>query len=163
MTVAMTDKGWTMTKEQEEWWKVNGPLLVQEHVTEFREAYLRRGETGERAAYIKAIRALLGVLGLIPEHHGLSDGEPACMWFFDLTRHLEDLDTGVVPPAFRVRDVQRSALSTVEWTWRRDVVVAIEMVQKGGMTYRDAARRAIRGFKLRGVSEKEVNSWRKEF
>src|SRR6516164_6644781 len=113
MTVAMTDKGWTMTKEQEERWKVNGPLLVQEHVTEFREAYLRRGETGERAAYIKAIRALLGVLGLIPEHHGLSDGEPACMWFFDLTRHLEDLDTGVVPPAFRVRDVQRSALSTV--------------------------------------------------
>jgi hypothetical protein len=36
-----------------EWWKIHRPLILQDALIRFREAYLGRAETGELAAYIK--------------------------------------------------------------------------------------------------------------
>jgi hypothetical protein len=128
---------------------------------EFREAYLNRGKTGERAAYIGAVLALGGVLLHLEEQLALSDVDPAYMWFIDLTRELEDLETGIIPPVFRCRG-GRKGLSTVEWLRRFAVVEAIELFHATGMKYDDAARRVILAYKP-GVSASEALSWCKEF
>jgi hypothetical protein len=150
-------------KAFEEKWKVHRPLLLQRSLIEFREAYLKRSETGERAAYIEAIRALLGVLLYLEEPLNLSDEDPAYMWLIDLIRYLEDLHVGVVAPVFRA-PWGSNALSTAEWMTRQWVVYDVELLHVAkGMKYEAAARRIIRGRKLHGVSEKDVLSWRKEF
>ena len=156
----MTDK---LTKEMEEWWKVHRPLLLQRSLIEFREAYLKRAETGERAAYIDAIRALLGVLLYLEDPLNLSDEDPAYMWLVDLIRDLEDLNVGVVAPVFRCPTWGNKAMSTAQWMARQWIVYDIELLHAAGMKLEPAARRVIRGHKLHGVSEKQILSWRKEF
>jgi hypothetical protein len=131
-------------------------------VRTFREAYLRRAETGERAAYVEAIRALTGVLLHLEEPLTLSDEDPALMWFFDLVRHLEDLDQGIVPPMLDCTE-RIKGLSTAEWMKRVWVVIATEHLHATGMKYKVAARQAILGHKLHGVSEQEALSWCAEF
>jgi hypothetical protein len=105
----MTDR--SLPPSVEKWWKVNRPRLLHKSLNEFRQAYLRRDKTGERAAYIEAIRALTGVLMYLEEPLNLSDDDPPVMWFFDLTRELEDLNACVVSPVFRC-PVRSRALST---------------------------------------------------
>jgi hypothetical protein len=157
-----TDRPLTSSLEGEEWWKVHRPRILQGSLNEFREAYLRRAKTGERRAYIEAIRALTGVLMYLEKPLNLSDDDPAVMWFVDLIRHLEDLDAGIVPPAFRC-PVQSKGLSTAEWMERAWAVLAIELLHATGMKYLAAAKRAILHRQLHGVSEEELLSWRKEF
>lgn len=145
-------------------WTVHRPLLLQRSLIEFREAYLGRAKTGERAAYIEAIRALLGVLLYLEEPLNLSDEDPAYIWLVDLIRHLEDLNVGVVAPVFQCSTWRSKALSTAEWVARQWVVYDIELLHLAkGMKYKPAARRVIHGHKLDEVSEKEVLSWCKEF
>jgi len=152
-----------MSESLEEKWKVHRPLLLQRSLDEFREAYLKRSETGVRAAYIEAIRALLGVLLYLEEPLNLSDEDPAYMWLVDLIRHLEDLNVGVVAPVFQCSTWRNKALSTAEWMARERVVTAIELLHATGTKYKAAAQHAILGYKLHGVSEKEVLSWCAEF
>jgi hypothetical protein len=149
-----------------EWWKTHRPQILQRSLIEFREAYSRhetsKHETGKRAAYIDAIRALSGILMYLEEPFGLSDGDPALMWFVELALHLEDIDAGIIPPLFL--SPRKKGLSTVQWMARERVVSAVELIHAAtDMKYALAARRVIRGYKLPGVSEKEVDSWRKEF
>jgi hypothetical protein len=92
----------------------------------------------------------------------LSDCDPALDWFCDLIRHLGDLEFGIVPPMLDCA-VRSKRLPTVEWMKRVWVVRAIELLHATGMKYEAAARGAIIGYQLRGVSEKEALSWRKEF
>jgi hypothetical protein len=149
-------------KSPEQKWKVDRPRLLQRSLDEFREAYSRRAEIGERAAYVEAIRALTGVLLYLEDPLNLSDEDPAFMWFVDLQIHLEDLDSGIVPPMLDC-DVRSKGLSTVEWKNRLWAVLDIETLHAAGMKYKDAAIYAIRGQKLLEVSEKEVLSWCAEF
>jgi hypothetical protein len=97
----------------------------------------------------------------LEEQLALSDVDPAYMWFIDLTRELEDLETGIIPPVFRCRG-GRNGLSTVEWLRRFAVVEAIELFHATGMKYDDAARRVILAYKP-GVSASKALSWCKEF
>jgi hypothetical protein len=157
-----TDKPLTPSLEGEEWWKVHRPRILQESLNEFREAYLRRAKTRERRAYIEAIRALTGVLMFLERPLNLSDDDPALLWFFDLVRHLEDLDAGIVPPVFRPL-FGAKGLSTAEWMERVWAVCATELLHATGMKYPAAAKRAILRRQLHGVSEKELLSWCKEF
>jgi hypothetical protein len=152
-----------MTLETQKWWEANRPRLLQRSLNEFREAYLKRAETGERAAYVEAIRALLGVLLYLEEPLDLSDEDPAYMWFGDLISHLEDLNSGIVPPVFCPGEEGRKGLSTAEWLRRAWAVHAIELLHATGTKYAAAAKRAIRGYQLHGVSEKEALSWCAEF
>jgi len=137
--------------------------VLQGSLDGFRKAYLRRAKTGERAAYIEA----LGALGMVPlwleEPLNLSDEDPAFMWFVDLIRHLEDLDTGIVPPVFCPGQTGRKGLSTAEWMGRVWAVHAIELLHAVGVKYPAAAKRVILRRQLHGVSEKEALSWCKEF
>jgi len=149
-------------KSPEEKYKVHRPLLLQQSLDRFREAYLRRHETGERAAYVEAIGALTGVLLHLEEPLAMSDEEPAYMWLCDLGRHLEDLDSGIVPPTLNCAE-RIKGLPTVEWMKRLWVVGAIELLHATGMTLEVAARQAILGYQLQEVSEEEALSWRKEF
>ena len=149
-------------KSPEEKYKVHRPLLLQQSLDRFREAYLRRAETGERAAYVEAIGALTGVLLYLEEPLAVSDEEPAYMWLVDLCKHLEDLDQGIVPPTLDCAE-RIKGLPTVEWMKRLWVVNAIELLHATGMPLEDAAQQAILGYRLRGVSEEEALSWRKEF
>ena len=71
-----------------EWWKTHRPLILQDALIKFREAYLGRAETGELAAYIKAILELGGVLMYLEEPLGLSDDDPAYQWWCELAQHL---------------------------------------------------------------------------
>jgi hypothetical protein len=148
-------------KSPEEKYKAYRPLLLQRSLDEFREAHLRRAETGERAAYVEAIRALTGVLLHLEEPLAMSDAEPAYMWFFDLTRNLEDLDSGVVPPMLDC-DERKKGLSTVEWMQRVWVVASIEGLRATGMSLKDAAKQVIRDRELK-EKVKEVLAWRAEF
>jgi hypothetical protein len=158
------DETWRPMTEEEvrAWWEIHRPLMLQEALVEFREAYLRRAKTGEREAYARAIQALAGVLIYLEPPLNLSDGDPAYMWLIDLIRHLEDLNVGVVPRVFRP-DGGRKGLSTAEWLMRQEIVSDVELFHAADMTYDAAAERVIRGHRLRGVSEKEVLSWCKEF
>jgi hypothetical protein len=149
-------------KSLEEKQKAYRPLLLQQSLDRFREAYLRRVETGERAAYVEAIYALTGVLSNLEESLAMSDAEPAYMWLCDLCRHLEDLDSGVVPPTLDCAE-RIKGLPTVEWMKRMWVVTAIEHLHATGVKYKTAAERAILGYQLQGVSEQEALSWCKEF
>jgi len=97
---ARMPQGTTAAEEEyfKEWWKIHRPLILQDALIEFREAYLGRAKTGELAAYIKAILILGGVLMYLEEPLGLSDDDPAYQWWCDLAQHLEDLSIGIVPP-----------------------------------------------------------------
>src|SRR5262249_5295567 len=115
--------------------------VLQGSLDGFRKAYLRRAKTGERAAYIEALGALGMVLLWLEEPLNLSDEDPAFMWFVDLIRHLEDLDTGIVPPVFCPGQTGRKGLSTAEWMGRVWAVHAIELLHAVGVKYPAAAKR----------------------
>jgi hypothetical protein len=150
-------------KLEEEISKHLWPQVLREYLDSFREAYLRRAEIGERAAYIRAIQALCGLLMWLPSPFHLSDDDPALNWLEELSTHLGDLDSSLVSPVFQWAGERVSGVSTAEWAGRHWIVHDVETLHAAGMKYEAAAKRVIAGRRLHGVSEANVLSWCKQF
>jgi hypothetical protein len=146
----------------------------RQSLKDVREAYLKRSETGERAAYIAAIRAISLALWWAriddePVVPG-DEGKKCSLWFKELANQLKDLDGGIVSAALDC-PVRKKGLSSSVWMDRSMAVVQVELLHcQCGMKYEDAARHVISNWaktdeKLTAlkVSEKELLSWLGEF
>jgi hypothetical protein len=148
---------------------------LRQSLKDVREAYLKRSETGERAAYIAAIRAISLALWWV-RADGLDDDEPdnegkkCSLWFGELANQLKDLDDGIVSAALDC-PVRRKGLSSSVWMDRSLAVGLVEWHHHVlGMKYEDAARHVISSWGKTDerrttlkVSEKELLSWLGEF
>jgi hypothetical protein len=137
--------------------------LLDQAFDVIREAYHNRAKTGERTAYIKALRGVLQIFGLYSGKYHLYALHPDTdEWLDDFVTHLNDLNASVVHPIFRT--VRSKALPTTQWMKRGSVVCVTELFHAADMEYKDAAQHAILFHDYNGiVSEEEVLSWRKEF
>src|SRR5262249_25153490 len=113
-------------------------------------------------AYNLAIERVMDVIAHLGQPFSLSHDDPAVMWFLDLGRQLEDLDSGIVSPTFRCA-AGSNALPTTEWMKRVRAVVTTEHHHAAGVKWKEAARRAIVDHGLEAGSESDVLSWCKEF
>jgi hypothetical protein len=143
--------------------------ILLESLDRFYKAHKDRAKTGDRKAYITAIRnveqALFFALVLLGDDVDPRDPCPhlRCFeWFGDLAQQLEDLNGGTVSPTFRC--VRSKMLGTDEWMRRIGAVTAVEVMRRARMTDKAAAKRAIANMpELQGTTEKEVLSWCAEF
>jgi hypothetical protein len=143
---------------------------ASQSLEDFCKAYLKRSETGERAAYIAAIRAISVALWVrIPEPGPL--GERCFLWFEELANQLEDLGDGIVSATLDC-PVRKKGLSSSVWMERSTAAGIVEWLHyQHGMKYEAAARHLVSQWKnsrewtvlKEDTSEKDLLSWLGEF
>jgi hypothetical protein len=127
---------------------------------ELHTAYLGRGKTGERAAYIGALKVLHYAMSEFAATYGCANDE-CFTWFGGLWRMLEDLNDGIISPVLDC-PVRSNAFPTNIWLERVAAVIAVEALCLLDMKFSAAARRVITTMPL-DASENDIRSWRAEF
>jgi hypothetical protein len=146
---------------------------LRRSIKDFREACQGRSKTGERAAYVAAIRAISNALWVRidrEEGDGKADQDDSFLWFEELATQLEDLDVGIVSAVLDC-PARRKGLSSKVWMDRSHAVaLVLRLHHQRGMKYEAAAAHVASSWNagplwtvLNDVSKGDILSWLGEF